>query len=237
MNRNKIINILKNRGIIAAVVFITSTSTGTYVGTVLNQQKNDAIIAELNDELSRKKSSIEQLKNDIQDLKMNVVSLQQENTDLITSNDNFKKQLEELNKTYESVKAENVQLKEINDIKNSGISVSRGASAELASNMQRVLIEYSAYCPTDEGVGEITANGSRVQVGHVAAPAEIPFGTNVIIEGFSETFTVTDRGGYIQKVYNENGEPVYRIDIFVNSHAEAVQIGRHTVYGYFIYNN
>lgn len=236
MNRNKIINILKNRGIIAAVVFITSTSTGAYVGMTLNQQKNDVVIADLNETVSRKDSSIEQLKNDIQDLKSNVVSLTDANNELVNSNDNFKKELDELNKAYESIKDENAKLKEINEIKSSGTSISRGMATQLSSNMQRVLIEYSAYCPTDEGVGDTTANGQKVQVGHVAAPAEIPFGTNVIIDGFSETFTVTDRGGYIQKVYNENGEPVYRVDIFVNTHAEAVQIGRHTVYGYFIYN-
>lgn len=237
MNKSKIINILRNRGVIAIIVFATSSSAGVYTGTLINQQKNDIVIADLNQEIERKKSSVEQLRNDIQDLKGNIISLTESANELSTANSNLEAELESMNEAYELLKSENAKLREINDIKSQGVSVSRGRSVELSSNMQRVLIEYSAYCPTDEGVGDTTASGAKVQVGHVAAPAEIPFGTSVVIEGFSQTFTVTDRGGYIQKVYNDNGEPVYRVDIFVNSHAEAVQIGRHTVYGYFIYND
>lgn len=234
MNRDKIIKILKSRGIAVAMVFTFTTLGGAYIGGTVVQHQNKIIIEEKNNELDKKNSSIEQLREDINDLKETV-------TGVMKSNDELKSELEIQKAETENLINENNKLKDMMDLKKTNESgiISRGAqtSSEYTNiNAEKVLIEVSAYCPTDEGVGDTTANGQSVQVGHIAAPPGIPFGTDVIIEGFDQTFAVTDRGGYIQTTYNEQGEPVYRVDIFVNSYEEAMQIGRKTVYGYFIYN-
>lgn len=66
-----------------------------------------------------------------------------------------------------------------------------------------------------------TASGTIATAGRtVAMPSSYKFGTKIQIQGMG-TYVVEDRGGAI------NGN---RIDIFVNSHAEALRLGRKTVY-------
>ena len=76
----------------------------------------------------------------------------------------------------------------------------------------------TAYCPCSKCCGKstgITASGTRATAGRtVAASSKFAFGTKLNIGG--KIYTVEDRGGAI------NGN---RIDIFVNSHAEALQWG------------
>ena len=63
----------------------------------------------------------------------------------------------------------------------------------------------------------ITASGAKVKPNHtIAMNRNIPFGTTVKIEGFSNTFTVTDRGGAIIGL---------KIDVYVESRAEAFKWG------------
>lgn len=59
-----------------------------------------------------------------------------------------------------------------------------------------------------------------------AAPYNIPFGSTVHIEGLGD-FIVYDRGGAI----TQDGD-VYCIDIYVNTHEEALQCGRQYKTGY-----
>lgn len=66
-----------------------------------------------------------------------------------------------------------------------------------------------------------TAMGTIATAGRtVAMPSSYKFGTKIQIKGMG-TYVVEDRGGAIQG---------NRIDIFVNSHAEALRMGRKTVY-------
>ena len=61
----------------------------------------------------------------------------------------------------------------------------------------------------------ITASGAKATANHtIAAPSTFAFGTKVVINGI--TYTVEDRGGAIQG---------NRIDIYMNSHQEALQWG------------
>lgn len=88
---------------------------------------------------------------------------------------------------------------------------------------RQINVEVSYYCTCSicsEGYGGQTASGSGVYVGAVAAPAEFPFGTKLLIDG--NMYTVEDRGGYIVKTGD-----TYRIDIYVPSHSEAIQKGRY----------
>ncbi len=76
----------------------------------------------------------------------------------------------------------------------------------------------TAYCPCAKCCGKtsgITASGTKATAGRtVAASSQFAFGTKLNIGG--HTYTVEDRGGAV------NGN---KIDIFVNTHAEALAWG------------
>lgn len=109
-------------------------------------------------------------------------------------------------------------------------SFTRGASRGGISST-RINVETSAYCSCylcSEGWGDQTADGSGVSWGVIAAPQELPFGTQMTIDGFGDTiFTVADRGGAIYKFGD-----TYRIDIWFSNHADALAYGRRSVSAY-----
>ena len=80
----------------------------------------------------------------------------------------------------------------------------------------------TAYCPCIKCCGKsdgITATGTRATPNRTLAvdPQIIPYGTKVIIDG--QTYIAEDKGGAIK----EN-----RIDIYFESHNEALNFGRQT---------
>lgn len=93
-------------------------------------------------------------------------------------------------------------------------SASRGGITTASSGRYKV----TAYCSCVRCCGKtngITASGRRATANHtVAAPSTFAFGTQMIING--RTYVVEDRGGAIQG---------NRIDVYMNSHAEAIAWG------------
>lgn len=85
-------------------------------------------------------------------------------------------------------------------------------------------VEATGYCPCISCCGKtngITASGKKAQANHtIAASSKYSFGTKIEIKGYG-TYVVEDRGGAI------TGD---RIDIFFNTHQEALNWGRRTVY-------
>lgn len=83
---------------------------------------------------------------------------------------------------------------------------------------QRGVYKVTAYCACMKCCGKtngITASGVKATANHtIAAPRTFAFGTKVVIDGV--TYTVEDRGGAIQG---------NRIDIYMNSHSEALKWG------------
>lgn len=83
---------------------------------------------------------------------------------------------------------------------------------------QSGVYKVTAYCACMQCCGKtngITASGKKATANHtIAAPKTFKFGTKVVINGV--TYTVEDRGGAIQG---------NRIDIYMNSHAEALKWG------------
>lgn len=94
-------------------------------------------------------------------------------------------------------------------------SGSRGKTVTTASSG---IYKVTAYCPCAKCCGKtngITASGRKATANHtVAAPSTFAFGTQIVMNG--KTYTVEDRGGAIQG---------NRIDLFVNTHAEALAWG------------
>lgn len=92
---------------------------------------------------------------------------------------------------------------------------SRGSTVTTASSGR---YKVTAYCSCAKCCGKtngVTASGRMATANHtVAAPSSFAFGTNVVING--QTYVVEDRGGAIQG---------NRIDVYMNSHAEALAWG------------
>lgn len=92
------------------------------------------------------------------------------------------------------------------------------SSTGKTNNTNGQVYKITAYCPCVKCCGKsngITAMGTRATAGRtVAASSKFSFGTKLNING--HTYTVEDRGGAI----GQN-----KIDIFVNSHAEALAWG------------
>ena len=92
------------------------------------------------------------------------------------------------------------------------------ANANVKTTGETRIFKVTAYCSCAKCCGKSTgrtAAGTQATAGHtVAASGQFAFGTKLIING--QQYTVEDRGGAIQG---------NRIDIYMNSHAEAVAWG------------
>ena len=99
-----------------------------------------------------------------------------------------------------------------------------GAENEEAKNEKPIVEEYviTAYCHCTKCCGKsdgITASGVKAREGiTVAMNKSIPFGTKIYIDGVGERI-VQDRGGAIKG---------NRIDLYFDSHQEALNFGRQT---------
>lgn len=99
-----------------------------------------------------------------------------------------------------------------------------------------VTMNASAYCACAACCGKsngLTSSGARASAGYtLAAGPGIPIGTIIYIPALSGTsnggwFVVQDRGGAISN---------NRIDVFMNSHSEALHFGRKNLQCYVYYN-
>lgn len=134
--------------------------------------------------------------------------------------------VEEEPKVEETVKEETTVVQQVEQI-----PVSRGVSER---KEEEGWIKFTAtyYCPCSKCCGKndrITASGARATQGvTVAMPKGYALGSKVLLKDTKgnvlnggNPYIVQDRGGAIQG---------NRIDIFVDSHQEALRLGRKTVY-------
>ena len=103
-------------------------------------------------------------------------------------------------------------------------NIGDGAKDTEIAEVQPIVEEYviTAYCPCVKCCGKsdgITASGEKAIEGMtVAMDKSIPFGTKIYIDGVGERI-VQDRGGAIKG---------NRIDLYFDSHQEALNFGRQT---------
>ena len=106
----------------------------------------------------------------------------------------------------------------VNKIVQVQTKTSRSNSRVSGISGQSGVYKVTAYCACISCCGKtdgITASGTHATAGRtIAAPKTFAFGTKVVIDGV--TYTVEDRGGAIQG---------NRIDIYMDTHAEALQWG------------
>ena len=99
-----------------------------------------------------------------------------------------------------------------------------GAKNTEVETVQPIIKEFiiTAYCPCMKCCGKtdgITASGDKATEGvTVAMDKSMPFGTKIYIDGVGERI-VQDRGGSIKG---------NRIDLYFDSHKEALNFGRQT---------
>lgn len=97
------------------------------------------------------------------------------------------------------------------------VITSRSGST-VATTGETKIFKVTAYCPCSKCCGKqtgITASGTRATAGRtIAASSQYSFGTKLLING--QVYTVEDRGGAIKG---------NKIDIYMNSHAEALAWG------------
>ena len=95
---------------------------------------------------------------------------------------------------------------------------SRSSYIRGVTTAQSGIYKVTAYCACMKCCGKtngITASGVKATANHtIAAPRTFAFGTKVVMNG--QTYVVEDRGGAIQG---------NRIDIYMNSHQEALRWG------------
>lgn len=94
-------------------------------------------------------------------------------------------------------------------------AVSRGGSQTIEHRVMRI----TAYTAKDKGMNGlgITASGEKAIEGvTVAAPPDIPFGTQIYVPALDKTYIVTDRGGAIKG---------NRLDLFIEDRKRALEFG------------
>lgn len=104
-------------------------------------------------------------------------------------------------------------------VQSKSVIVSRSSFSRVTGTSGKSgVYKVTAYCACMQCCGKtngITASGVKATANHtIAAPRTFAFGTKVVING--TTYVVEDRGGAIQG---------NRIDIYMNSHAEALRWG------------
>ena len=204
----------------AAVISATLLGQGVYITDVQSQMKRKSEdLTKLNNSLTNLNERIDKLKKDNDDM-----------TSYIKSQEEKYKLIDDTTKKMQLVQAENDELKRKNDLIShyqlNNYSPNRGKLTQNSGHisLKKIMVEVSMYSREECGNNK-TNSGKRPEWGMIAAPAEIPMGTKMIMPNDSvlksKVFTVEDRGGYIQKVGD-----TYRIDVFVETTKYADNYGR-----------
>lgn len=113
----------------------------------------------------------------------------------------------------------------VKEIPHENESTTEEGSAPTVPTLTEMTVTATAYCACTyctDGDG-ITATGTQATAGRTIAvdPSIIPYGTEVIING--HTYIAEDCGGAIKG---------NKVDIYFDTHAEALQFGRQTLTAY-----
>ncbi|MCY9592378.1 hypothetical protein PC41400_14855 [Paenibacillus chitinolyticus] len=112
------------------------------------------------------------------------------------------------------------------DVKSIEIEDKNTVTKEVKHKDKYMNFEVTAYTNNRESTGKspgdkyygVTASGQTTKEGvTIACPKSMPFGTQIYIPYFNNTYTCTDRGGAIKEG---------RLDVFMSSESKAVKFGR-----------
>jgi 3D (Asp-Asp-Asp) domain-containing protein len=157
---------------------------------------------------------LEDKQNDIDELNQKITDLEEINNQLKQKDEELTKKNNELEEQIEKLKISKTQV-----TSRSG-TTSRSTNTSSNNTTEWITANVTAYCGCASCCGKstgITASGTKATAGRtIAASSNYAFGTKIEIQGYG-TYTVEDRGGAI------SGN---RIDIYFNSHSEALAFGR-----------
>lgn len=207
---DEILNKSKNRKetikrILIGIIIIIPIITGFVIGENYRNRTTDAKLVDsreiIENKIEEKQNTIDELNNQIEELK---------------------KKQEELENKIEEVRISKINKKQTVTSR-SGSTVRetvQTSSNVVTGNEKWIWANVSAYCSCTKCCGKtngITASGAKATANHtIAAPSTYKFGTKIEIAGMG-IYTVEDRGGAI------TGN---KIDVYFNSHSEALQFGR-----------
>lgn len=192
------------RRLLISLILIIITSV-TYV--MFENSKTQTINNKIDNNTEEIRIQIEEKQKIIDELNNEIIQL--------------KEKQKELEQTIEQVKISKAEIKKQTvTSRGSSSAAAIPASTTPITNEKWIWANVSAYCACVKCCGKtngITASGAKATANHtIAAPSTYKFGTKIEIAGMG-IYTVEDRGGAI------TGN---KLDIYFNSHSEALQFGR-----------
>lgn len=184
-----------------------------------------------------------QLNSKTEQLTERVVNVDLRNYKFNEIQKNLDVELDKIKAEQIRIQQEQERLAEEERLRQEELERQRIAEEEQKRNENRIYckFEVSFYCGcygcTQNGNLQTASGEYAVEGITIAAPSDIPFGSQVYIEALGQTYTVQDRGGYIEYTYDEYGNLVMRLDVFISDHNRAIQYGRYYSNGYIDLNN
>lgn len=203
-----------------AILFIIIFVLLIFNSTQKIQKTNDNIdnltnqIQQLQDKLETEYVTKQQSEEQLKSIQEQVNNTKSSITDVQTKVDNTSKEVNNIKTTSRG----GLTTRQTNTTNNNQTTTSSTNTTDY------IAFTATGYCPCSKCCGKtngITAMGTKATQGKtVAMSSKYAFGTKVEIKGMG-TYTVEDRGGAIQG---------NKIDIYFNTHSQALAFGRKTVY-------
>ena len=216
---NKSVNSRKIKNTInkLIVIIITLIIMATIAITTFNFCQNHFIRVRVVNSQELLKDEIKERENIINDLNKQIEELKNKQEEPLNKQNELEEKNNELKNEIEKVKISKLSNKKTTVTSRSGSTI---RDTNTTSNDSWIWANVSGYCSCVKCCGKnngITASGSKASANHtIAAPSNYSFGTKIEIEGMG-IFTIEDRGGAIKG---------NKIDVYFNSHNEALAFGR-----------
>ena len=183
---------------IVSLLLSTSFLTGMVIHYEAKESKINKELIMKDKEIDVNLSNIKELDNTIKDKDLLIIDLNSKLDESIKDSNNKDKEIENLKGEIESKNNQIEKLKQSNDSNFKTISKGSGGNYDFKASVTAYTAGYESTQKRkgQDGYG-ITASGSYVQEGRtVACPKSMPFGTVIEIEGIGQR-VCEDRGGAI----------------------------------------
>lgn len=215
-------------------LIISSVACVAGIGIILEQgvmiHNRNQVIDAMSIQVSEVQAELQKVNNKVEEQKNELEEKIKENKTILEVNKRNNQRISQLQEDITQLKKKKEERSRVQEKARTLITEKKDSPQKQKNiaplqHTRTIKVEVSGYCSCpicSEGWGNQTADGTGVHWGVIAAPKEIPFGTQMKIEGFGDqVFTVNDRGGYIKKVGD-----TYRIDVWFPKHGQAEEFGR-----------
>ena len=193
----------------------------------------------------------ESLKQDIVNFQNTISNYEQIINDSEEKMQTERKEYEDALTNYYEANEENLEYENVIDFLNLQveglkfyIKISNGVDIKEVKKANFDITKYTdamgAWSLDDPRLGTM-ANGEKTHIGAAAMPKSIPFGTQIAVMGNEESspttdiiYTTKDRGGAVVES-SRNGKTIYRMDVWTNSHDDAISWAKRNFDGYIYF--